>query len=363
MESKYYQICVKYYLNKDISRLNQELTSRYPKNVLDNPKSEIKFNVDKIQVFGNIKGVQKLIAFYFEKDNVTSSKFQDHLNQLLKLKNLKSVEFYDGTLFFGKEVWNNIKNTINIIIKKNIEYIIKEDSKVFGIVKYLLNDDVKDKLQKSGWDRFIYENINELNSIDEKIKITTPHDDVYPPCDKVFNALFLTSLNDIKVVIIGQDPYPSPGAAMGLAFSHTSSFNKIQPSLNNILKEVVNCGFKASFKTGDLSSWAKQGVLLINAFLTVEKGNPKSHGSLWIDFTERFLKFISKECDGLVIMLWGGEAQRLGKKWFNKEKHHILEAIHPSPMNGNSFLGNKHFAKANLILKNSNRTEINWDVV
>lgn len=183
---------------------------------------------------------------------------------------------------------------------------------------------------------------------------------IYPPAPLIFNAFNATPFDAVKVVILGQDPYHGEGQAMGLSFSVPRS-QKIPASLRNVYKELeANIeGFEIP-KHGDLSSWATQGVFMLNSMLTVEHKKAGSHKKIgWQTFTDAVIKKLSDEREGLIFMLWGNFAK--GKKAFiDTEKHHILESAHPSPLAGNAFLGNHHFAEANEILKSQGKKEIDW---
>jgi len=174
---------------------------------------------------------------------------------------------------------------------------------------------------------------------------------IYPEANDVFKAFRLTPINKIKVVLLGMDPYPNPQAT-GLAFSNRDLMH-ISPSLRNILKEVENdCynGLKVD-QDPNLERWAKQGVLLLNTALTVEKGKPGSHARLWEPFTKFVLTVISKEIPAVVYLLWGNHAKSY-KQYIQKESNFILESVHPSPLSANNgFFGCKHFSKTNKILK------------
>lgn len=182
---------------------------------------------------------------------------------------------------------------------------------------------------------------------------------IYPPLHEIFSAFDLTSLNDVKVVIIGQDPYINPGQAHGLAFSVREG-QEVPPSLQNIYKEleIPNC------KNGNLKYWAVQGVLLLNTVLTVEHGKPKSHyGKGWEHFTDRVIEILNQEKQHLVFMLWGSEAQKKAYL-IDEKKHLVLKAPHPSPLSAHrGFLGCKHFNIANLFLLSTGQKQINWTVV
>lgn len=184
---------------------------------------------------------------------------------------------------------------------------------------------------------------------------------IYPPGKLIFNAFNSTPFDQVKVIILGQDPYHNPGQAMGLSFSVPKDV-RTPPSLKNIYKEMHNdIGF-AIPNHGDLSPWTKQGVLLLNAMLTVEHKKAGSHKKIgWQEFTNAVIKKLSDEREGLIFMLWGNFAK--GKKEFiDTEKHHVLEAVHPSPLAGNGFQGSKHFSQANAILEAQGKTGIDWEL-
>lgn len=183
---------------------------------------------------------------------------------------------------------------------------------------------------------------------------------IYPPGPLIFNAFNLTPFHEVKVVILGQDPYHGVNQAMGLSFSVPRT-EKIPASLRNIYKELAaNIDGFVIPQHGDLSSWTTQGVLMLNAILTVEHKKAGSHQKIgWQMFTDAVIKKLSDEREGLIFMLWGNFAK--GKKvLIDTNKHHVLEAVHPSPLAGTAFLGNRHFAKTNEILKNQGQSTINW---
>jgi len=183
---------------------------------------------------------------------------------------------------------------------------------------------------------------------------------VFPLKDKMYNAFDLTSLENLKVVILGQDPYHGAGQAQGLAFSTPANI-KNPPSMVNILKEIKDDIGNSTCLDGDLTSWAKDGVLLVNAILTVEEGKPKSHHKFgWEIFTDNLIKFISTNCQDIVFILWGSSAIKK-EKIIDKSKHHILSGVHPSPLSSyRGFFGCKHFSKTNAILKEIKKKPINW---
>jgi|TARA_B110000503_G_scaffold85719_1_gene130472 uracil-DNA glycosylase len=183
--------------------------------------------------------------------------------------------------------------------------------------------------------------------------------DCYPPKDLIFSAFNKCSLDKVKVVILGQDPYHGLNQANGLCFSVKSGMN-IPPSLLNIFKEI-----KSSFNDrseSDLSDWANQGVLLLNSILTVEEGLPGSHSEKgWEEFTKCVIKLISDRKQNIVFMLWGGYAKKK-ESLIDSKKHLILKSGHPSPMSANRgyWLGNKHFSKCNDYLKENGMKVIYW---
>lgn len=183
---------------------------------------------------------------------------------------------------------------------------------------------------------------------------------VYPPPQYLFTAFSLCPFDKVKVVILGQDPYHGPGQAHGLSFSVPKGI-KIPPSLRNIYKEVESDIGTLPPDSGNLERWASQGVLLLNATLTVEAGKPGSHQKRgWEDFTDAVIEKISQEKEHVVFMLWGNFA-RSKKILIDDSKHLVLEATHPSPFSAHSgFFGCKHFSKANAYLKHHNLESIDW---
>jgi uracil-DNA glycosylase len=186
----------------------------------------------------------------------------------------------------------------------------------------------------------------------------------FPPKELIFSAFNTCSFENVKVVIIGQDPYHGDGEANGLCFSVNDAV-RIPPSLRNIFREI-NSDFDSIFmpNSGNLMAWAQQGILLLNASLTVRKDNPNSHKHLkWNLFTDAVIQKISDEKENVVFMLWGSFAQKKGAK-INREKHLVLESGHPSPMSANQgkWFGNKHFSQANLYLEKNNLEPIHWIV-
>ena len=184
----------------------------------------------------------------------------------------------------------------------------------------------------------------------------------FPPKELIFSAFEYCNFKDLKVVIIGQDPYHGEGEANGLCFSVNDSV-KIPPSLRNIFREV-NSDLDSLFlpTSGNLERWAKQGVLLLNATLTVQKDKPNSHKHLnWDQFTDAVIEKISNEKSNIVFLLWGNFAHKKGLK-IDRTKHLVLESGHPSPMSANQgkWFGNKHFSKTNAYLVSTGMEAINW---
>lgn len=184
---------------------------------------------------------------------------------------------------------------------------------------------------------------------------------IYPPGRLIFRAFELTPLPSVKVVILGQDPYHGPGQAMGLSFSVPQGI-KAPPSLVNIFREIeTDLGIRMS-GSPDLEPWARQGVLLLNAMLTVEAGLASSHKGIgWQTFTDAVIKCISDTCSGVVFLLWGNFA-RAKKELIDTSRHYVLEAAHPSPLAGGSFFGCRHFSQTNRILESEGKTPINWQL-
>ena len=183
---------------------------------------------------------------------------------------------------------------------------------------------------------------------------------IYPKQSDIFNAFKLTSLDAIKVVILGQDPYHNAHQAHGLAFSVQKSVS-LPPSLKNIFQELKTDLAIEMPSHGCLAHWAKQGVLLLNTTLTVQAHKPYSHAKLdWTIFTTQVLKIISQICEGIVFLLWGRHAQNQAQ-YINASKHFILKAPHPSPLSANrGFFGCKHFSKTNALLVKLNKSPIDW---
>jgi uracil-DNA glycosylase len=190
--------------------------------------------------------------------------------------------------------------------------------------------------------------------------------EVFPPPNLIFNAMCQTSYDDVRVVVVGQDPYHGEGQAHGLAFSVQKGV-AVPPSLQNMYKEMHSDVGTTIPTTGCLVPLAKQGVLLLNATLTVEKASPKSHyGRGWEVFTDRVLEVLSNEKNNVVFLLWGKSAQEKCLRVLdnsNNKNHLILTAAHPSPFSAyNGFFGCRHFSKTNKFLRQNGKEEINWQI-
>lgn len=182
---------------------------------------------------------------------------------------------------------------------------------------------------------------------------------VFPPGSQIFRAFELTPVQQVKVVILGQDPYHGPGQAHGLSFSVPEGV-QAPPSLKNIFKEIeTDLGIRMSGYP-NLENWARQGVLLLNAVLTVRCAEAASHSKIgWQEFTDAVIRYISDNCEGVVFMLWGNFA-RTKSELIDHSRHCVLEAAHPSPLARGAFFGCRHFSKANEYLTSTGRTPIDW---
>ena len=205
-----------------------------------------------------------------------------------------------------------------------------------------------------------------ITKIDNFLKEDALTHEIFPLPNDVFNAFTYTPLKDIHVVIIGQDCYHTPGAAMGLAFSHNDGYGKVQPSLQNIHKELIRDGYKVDTNSGSLVKWAEQGVFLINTALTVRKGEPNSHSSVWQEFSKNMFEYLTINSSHLVVIMWGSYAQKfepIFKKGPPGCKRIMLKSVHPSPMSVHlGFENSKPFSKTNIALKSWGLKEIDWNL-
>lgn len=213
-----------------------------------------------------------------------------------------------------------------------------------------------DEILKEEYDKEYFKKIAQFINKEYKEKI------IFPQKSKILRALNLTKYEDVKVVILGQDPYHGEGEANGLAFAVSNGI-KLPPSLKNIYKELNEDLDIPIENVGNLECWAKEGVLLLNAVLTVEKDKPASHKNLgWEQFTDAIIKKINEKNTPVVFILWGNFA-RSKKTLITSSKHHVIESPHPSPFSArNGFFGSKPFSKTNEFLKQTGQKEIDWHV-
>lgn len=223
-------------------------------------------------------------------------------------------------------------------------------------------DQIDPKIEES-WKKVLNEEFNKAYFYELKafLQHEKKQHTVYPPGSKIFNAFQQTPFDQVKVVILGQDPYHGAGQAHGLCFSVPDGVAQ-PPSLLNIFKEIQDDLGLARSRTGNLEPWCRQGVFLLNATLTVRANSAGSHQKRgWETFTDTVIKTLSEQRSGLVFLLWGSFAQAKAKL-IDDRKHHILKAVHPSPLSANrgGWFGCKHFSKTNQILLAQNQTPIDW---
>lgn len=212
------------------------------------------------------------------------------------------------------------------------------------------------------WKEFIYNtdfSKPNLAEIQAQLNQATQGCNIYPPQEQIFSAFDKTPLDQVRVVILGQDPYHEANQANGLAFS-VNSGTKIPPSLRNIFKELKD-DFGRDLRTNtDLSDWAEQGVLLLNTSLTVIEGQANSMARLWEPFTDAIIQLLNKQEHPIVFVLWGNNARKK-KSIIDVSRHYVIESAHPSPLSANrGFFGSKPFSKTNQILKQLGEDEIRW---
>lgn len=220
----------------------------------------------------------------------------------------------------------------------------------------------------TNWRKIIEDVIKEKTSnvdFNKKIKLlndkinTVNFDILYPPFPLIFHAFNMFNSTELKIVILGQDPYHQKNQAMGLSFSVNNSIKKTPPSLKNIFKELNN-DLNITRTEINLSDWAEQGILLLNSSLTVVDSNPNCHQKYWEFLTDIIIENISLKHNNIIFLLWGNHAKSK-KKIIDCTKHYVLESVHPSPLSASKgWFGCKHFSKSNKILKTLNKSEINW---
>ena len=215
---------------------------------------------------------------------------------------------------------------------------------------------------EESWNKVLSEEFNkpEFKQLTQFIRKEYSQHTVYPEGKDIFNAFNSCPFDQVKVVILGQDPYHGAGQAHGLSFSVKEGV-RLPPSLRNIYKEIESDLEKKMPESGNLERWAQQGVLLLNATLTVREGDPGSHQKMgWEGFTDAVIKKISDEKENVVFMLWGSYAQKKGAV-IDEDKHFILTSVHPSPLSASrGFFGSKHFSKCNKFLILSDQEPIDW---
>ena len=221
------------------------------------------------------------------------------------------------------------------------------------IISDTVNTNWKDillQLDTTEIDKFL---TKELEIYQNEIKI-------FPPTNLIFNTFNFTNFKDTKIVLLGQDPYINDGEAMGLCFSIPENIKK-PPSLNNIFKEIASdMRIDTSQRNGDLTQWARQGILLLNSSLTVRQYKSNSHKKVWQKYTDSVIRYISDYLENVIFILWGNDA-RLKKNIIDGEKHFIIEGVHPSPLSANKgFFGCRHFSKCNEILTKLGKKAIEW---
>ncbi|PZR21868.1 MAG: uracil-DNA glycosylase [Flavobacterium psychrophilum] len=216
---------------------------------------------------------------------------------------------------------------------------------------------------ESSWGEILKDEFDKpyFSNLIDFVKSEYSHATCYPPGKKIFSAFDHCPFDKVEVVIIGQDPYHGPGQANGLCFSVSDGI-PFPPSLQNIFREIQTDLGKPFPSTGNLERWADQGVLLLNAVLTVRQGEANSHqGKGWEAFTDAVIQKISAQKKDVVFMLWGGFAKKKGSS-VDKQKHLVLETGHPSPLSANKghWFGNKHFSRANAFLAEKGKKQIDW---
>lgn len=220
------------------------------------------------------------------------------------------------------------------------------------------------KLVGNTWDNILDSEYHKeyFKNIVKFINIAYKEREIYPPKNKILRALSLCDYNNVKVVILGQDPYHGMGEANGLSFAVSEGI-KLPPSLKNIYKELYDdLGIEPS-TNGNLECWAREGVLLLNAVLTVEKDKPASHKNIgWEEFTDSIIKLLNEKETPVVFILWGNFAKSK-KQFITNSKHLVIESSHPSPFSASyGFFGSKPFSRTNKFLRDNNIKEINWKV-
>ncbi len=216
----------------------------------------------------------------------------------------------------------------------------------------------------SSWKRILQKEFDKeyFNLLQERVSLEYKNKPkkIFPKEDLIFNAFNLCPFDQVKVVVLGQDPYPTKGHAHGLCFSVDKEISTLPKSLNNIFKELL-ADVNVIKPHGSLESWASQGVLLLNSILTVEEGKPESHKGIgWEKFTDEVLNQINTKLNPVVFLLWGKKAMEK-KKYIDSKRHLVLESVHPSPLSAyRGFFGCRHFSKTNAFLESHGLKAIRW---
>jgi uracil-DNA glycosylase len=339
----------------------------------------------------------------YKSENGDVKLFETCLGKITKIKNLTSIGFIYDNYSYIVDKWSSTHKNIRVkffykydlsilpVESKFCEWSLKEIVKLGWVDPKVLielyekygnpqtdNNESSDsvdidyqsmsfkqlirKYTPEHWEDF-FDGLGDdiIDPISQFLQNETKIHKVYPPLDEMLTVFDLCPPSNIRVIVIGQDPYHTKGAAMGLAFSHHDTRKRIQPSLQNIYKELKNDGYKAQ-KSGNLSAWVEQGVFLINTALTVRERVAASHTGVWEKFTEVLLGYLNKVVKHAVVVAWGKKAQGYAEV-FNNPNHIIIKSAHPSPFSAHSgFFGSKPFSRTNEYLKKWNMREIDWNL-
>jgi uracil-DNA glycosylase len=267
--------------------------------------------------------------------------------EALKIKDLTSITFDSKDLFLLYP--DDLEDLISAYSDDRVSIDYHEST---TLLDYTFSHTPK------GWEKFFNDtDTNGLEVVSQKLSGTN----FYPPIYAIYTCFEHIKPPQVKVLLIGQDPYFNKGQAMGISFSVRKGIS-VPPSLRNIYKELEDDGFSIADSCGDLTSWCRQGVLMLNAALTVEPGRAKSHTNIWMEkFTPSLMVWLSKVCQPMVIIMWGSDAQAFSE--FFSDRHKKIKSSHPSPYSANyTFFGSRPFSKANKYLKELGREPIDWSL-